>query len=144
MNPFSTERNTVDYALSCFTYKKNISWLGDWSTLKDYKTLGQWTDSYLLLMFGGIPWQVYFQRVLSSDTAHHAKLLSFFAAAGCIIMSIPPIMIGAIARSTDWTETNFFEQKQYNPEECGETDKILPIVLATLTPPVVSTIGMCS
>ena len=84
------------------------------------------------------------QRVLSSDTAHHAKLLSFFAAAGCIIMSIPPIMIGAIARSTDWTETNFFEQKQYNPEECGETDKILPIVLATLTPPVVSTIGMCS
>ena len=94
--------------------------------------------SYLLLMFGGIPWQVYFQRVLSSDTAHHAKLLSFFAAAGCIIMSIPPIMIGAIARSTDWSETNFFETRKFNPEECGETDKILPIVLATLTPPVVS------
>jgi len=98
--------------------------------------------SYLLLMFGGIPWQVYFQRVLSSDTAYHAKLLSFFAAAGCIIMSIPPIMIGAIARSTDWSETNFFETGKYNPEECGETDKILPIVLATLTPPVVSTIGL--
>ncbi|CBY30643.1 unnamed protein product [Oikopleura dioica] len=93
-------------------------------------------------MFGGIPWQVYFQRVLSSDTAYHAKLLSFFAAAGCIIMSIPPIMIGAIARSTDWSETNFFETGKYNPEECGETDKILPIVLATLTPPVVSTIGL--
>lgn len=28
--------------------------------------------------------------------AHHAKILSFAACAGCVIMSVPPIMIGAI------------------------------------------------
>ena len=32
---------------------------------------GEWADFYLLLIFGGIPWQVYFQRVLSSDTGEN-------------------------------------------------------------------------
>jgi len=40
---------------------------------------------------------------------YNEKLLSFFPAAGSIIMSIPPIMIGAIVRSTEWGEINFFE-----------------------------------
>jgi hypothetical protein len=34
-------------------------------------------------------------------------MLSFYAAAGCILMSIPPILIGAIARVTDWSQTDF-------------------------------------
>jgi len=110
-------------------------------------------------MFGGIPWQVYFQRVLSSDTglptldpfqessllflAYHAKLLSFYAAFGCILMSIPPIIIGAIARATDWSETSFSPNgTTYTPEDCGKTSEILPIVMARLTPPYISTIGL--
>ena len=44
MNFFSVESNPVDYALSCFGFDKNISWLGNWNTLRDYKTFGQWTD----------------------------------------------------------------------------------------------------
>lgn len=51
-------------------------------------------------MFGGIPWQVYFQRVLSSDSAAHAQILSFIAAFGCIVMAVPSILIGAIGAST--------------------------------------------
>ncbi len=50
-------------------------------------------------MFGGIPWQVYFQRVLSSKSAQRAQLLSYVAAIGCIVMAVPPILIGAIGRS---------------------------------------------
>lgn len=48
---------------------------------------------YLLL-------QVYFQRVLSSKTAGRAQILSYVAAFGCIIMAIPPVLIGAIAKAT--------------------------------------------
>ena len=44
--------------------------------------------------------QVYFQRVLSSKTAGRAQILSYVAAFGCIIMAIPPVLIGAIAKST--------------------------------------------
>ena len=44
--------------------------------------------------------QVYFQRVLSSKTAAGAELVSYIAAFGCFIMAVPPILIGAIAKST--------------------------------------------
>ena len=51
-------------------------------------------------MFGGIPWQVYFQRVLSSKSHKRAQQLSFAAAFGCLVMAVPSILIGAIAKST--------------------------------------------
>lgn len=44
--------------------------------------------------------QVYFQRVLSSKTAGRAQILSYVAAFGCLIMAIPPVLIGAIAKAT--------------------------------------------
>lgn len=44
--------------------------------------------------------QVYFQRVLSSKTAGRAQVLSYVAAFGCILMAIPPVLIGAIAKAT--------------------------------------------
>lgn len=47
-------------------------WLGEVGEAK-----GLWWDLMLLIIFGGIPWQVYFQRVLSCDTAQHAKTLSY-------------------------------------------------------------------
>ena len=72
------------------------NWFGD---LHSYQ-LGQYLDLFLLLILGGVPWQVYFQRVLSSKSGAKAKLLSYVAAFGCIIMAIPPMIIGAVARVT--------------------------------------------
>lgn len=57
-------------------------------------------DLMLVLIFGGIPWQVYFQRVLSAKTEKSAMYLSYIAAIGCFVAGIPPIIIGAIAKST--------------------------------------------
>jgi high affinity choline transporter 7 len=37
---------------------------------------------------------------LSSKTAAGAELISYVAAFGCIVMAVPPILIGAIAKST--------------------------------------------
>ena len=50
-------------------------------------------------IFGGIPWQVYFQRVLSCKTAAKAKGLSLAASLGCVVMAIPAVLIGAIGAS---------------------------------------------
>ncbi|VDK50642.1 unnamed protein product [Gongylonema pulchrum] len=72
-------------------------WIG---TIGGFKETTLWIDCMLLLVFGGIPWQVYFQRVLSSKSSSGAQKLSFVAGIGCIVMAIPPALIGAIARNT--------------------------------------------
>ena len=56
-----------------------------------------------LQTFGGVPWQVYFQRVLSCKTARKAQGLSVTAAFGCILMAVPAVLIGAIGASTGIT-----------------------------------------
>ena len=65
-----------------------------------------YADYFLLLTFGGIPWQVYFQRVLSSKSAATAEILSYLAAFGCIIMAVPPVLIGGIAKVIDIKHPN--------------------------------------
>ena len=64
-----------------------------------------YADYFLLLTFGGIPWQVYFQRVLSSKSAATAEILSYLAAFGCILMAVPPVLIGGIAKVIGFVET---------------------------------------
>eukprot|EP00063_Salmo_salar_P033317 XP_014008152.1 PREDICTED: high-affinity choline transporter 1-like isoform X2 [Salmo salar] len=98
-----------------------------------------WIDNFCLLMLGGIPWQVYFQRVLSASSATYAQVLSFIAAAGCLVMAVPSVMIGAIGASTDWNQTAY---GPVPPKERDQADMILPIVLQYLCPPFVSFFGL--
>ena len=81
----------------------------DWFGELPPKLIGQYIDFGLLLILGGVPWQVYFQRVLSSKSAFKAQILSYVAAFGCIIMAVPPMMVGAIARVTG-TSIKLFDQ----------------------------------
>uniref|UniRef100_A0AAF5PGW7 High-affinity choline transporter 1 n=1 Tax=Wuchereria bancrofti TaxID=6293 RepID=A0AAF5PGW7_WUCBA len=117
-------------------------WIG---TIGGFKETTLWIDCMLLLIFGGIPWQVYFQRVLSSKSSSGAQKLSFVAGIGCILMAIPPALIGAIARNTDWRLTN------YNPWNNGtksesiladQTNMVVPLVFQHLTPKWVAFIGL--
>ncbi|XP_043653371.1 high-affinity choline transporter 1 [Drosophila teissieri] len=112
-----------------------VDWIGHVEPKKHWLYI----DYGLLLVFGGIPWQVYFQRVLSSKTAGRAQLLSYVAAAGCILMAIPPVLIGAIAKATPWNETDY---KGPYPLTVDETSMILPMVLQYLTPDFVSFFGL--
>ncbi|KAG8452018.1 hypothetical protein GDO86_003993 [Hymenochirus boettgeri] len=98
-----------------------------------------WLDSFFLLMLGGIPWQAYFQRVLSASSATYAQVLSFLAAFGCLVMAIPSVLIGAIGASTDWNQTSY---EYEDPQNSNEADMILPIVLQYLCPPYISFFGL--
>jgi len=93
-----------------------------------------WWDYALLLIFGGIPWQVYFQRVLAAKTAKTAVRLSILAGVICILVAIPASMIGIIGAVTDWTALGLPE-----PEDART---ILPHVMRYLTPTLVGTIGL--
>ncbi|XP_076044119.1 choline transporter isoform X2 [Oratosquilla oratoria] len=114
----------------------------DWIGEVPSNQWGLYADYCLLLIFGGIPWQVYFQRVLSSKSGHKAQILSYVAAFGCLIMAVPPVIIGAIARATAWNETEF---ECESPDVCitaKHTAMILPLVLQYLTPDFVSFVGL--
>jgi len=115
------------------------TWRGD---LKPYKA-GKWIDYAMLLICGGIPWQVYFQRVLSSRSPHRAQILSFVGAAGCIIMALPAAFIGAAAKSTDWIAA-VGNGSQFISESgaIADTRLTLPLVLQYLTPGWVAFIGL--
>ena len=49
----------------------------DWIGSVAYQDWGVWIDYAFLLLLGGIPWQCYYQRVLSSKTTTRAQMLSY-------------------------------------------------------------------
>lgn len=79
---FEDYMNNTDLSFLCFSANVIL-----WSVI-------------VLQMLGGIPWQVYFQRVLSASSATYAQVLSFLAAFGCLVMAVPSVLIGAIGAST--------------------------------------------
>lgn len=104
---------------------------------------GQWIDYAFLLLLGGIPWQCYYQRVLSSKTSKRAVLLSYGGGLIALIMTIPSVLFGAVAKATDWKATGI-PSHLFN-ETSGkltETSVVLPLCLQYLTPPVVSFFGL--
>lgn len=61
-----------------------------------------WWDFMLLLVMGGIPWQVYFQRVLAAKDEHAARWLSIGAGLLCIVAAVPAVLIGVAAFGIDF------------------------------------------
>lgn len=112
--------------------------LGDAASLTPPRSWGDtcylWWDYALLLVFGGIPWHVYFQRVLSSKTENTAAWLSVGAGVLCLIASLPAVAIGMICATTDWASMGLS-----GPENSAIA---LPYVLKHLAPPIVATIGL--
>lgn len=92
-----------------------------------------WWDYALLLMFGGIPWQVYFQRVLSSKDENTAVRLSILAGVVCLLAAIPAVLIGIIGSVADWQTIGAIPT---------DDTSILPHVIRYLTNPWVATIGL--
>jgi len=95
-----------------------------------------WWDNALLLIFGGIPWQVYFQRVLSSKNPKTAVRLSVIAGFVCLGAAIPAIIIGIIGTAVPSWESLGAKGAP------ADSALILPYVIRYLSPGVVATIGL--
>jgi high affinity choline transporter 7 len=92
-----------------------------------------WGDAALLLIFGGIPWHVYFQRVLAARDAATARRLSIIAAFCCLGAAVAPALIGVLARGVDWPARGL---------AAPDPTLVLPYVLRHLTPPFVAALGL--
>ncbi|XP_006134463.1 high-affinity choline transporter 1-like [Pelodiscus sinensis] len=101
--------------------------------------LGRWLDDFLYLVLGSIPWQTYFQRILSAASLRQARLISYLSGLGSFLMAIPSVLIGAVAASTDWNQTSYGLP---TPLERGESAMILPLVLHYLCPTYISIGGL--
>jgi high affinity choline transporter 7 len=121
-------------------YNENV---GDLATFfPSHEILGNyfynWWDYALLLVFGGVAWQVYFQRVLSAKTGKIAVQLSIIAGVVCILAAIPAMLIGMIGNAADWASMGLEPLGGENTPYAVT----LPYVMKHLTNPVVATIGL--
>ncbi|MDX1665707.1 MAG: sodium:solute symporter family protein, partial [Saprospiraceae bacterium] len=93
-----------------------------------------WWDYALLLMLGGIPWQVYFQRVLAAKDEFTAQRLSIIAGFVCLLAAVPAVLIGIAGHAADWTSL-----QATVPPDAAST---LPWVIRYLTSPWVAALGL--
>ncbi|XP_065298753.1 high-affinity choline transporter 1-like isoform X1 [Dermacentor albipictus] len=98
---------------------------------------GQLFDAFLMTALGGIPWQVYFQCILGCKSDFAAQVLSYVAAIGCVFMALPPMIIGAAAKTTNFTAAGY-----PGPWQLSDKSSVLPQSIRYLTTPVVSILGM--
>ncbi|XP_072143231.1 high-affinity choline transporter 1-like isoform X2 [Dermacentor andersoni] len=98
---------------------------------------GQLFDAFLMTALGGIPWQVYFQCILGCKSDFDAVALSYVAALGCVFMALPPLIIGAAAKTTNFTAAGY-----PGPWQLSDKSSVLPQSIRYLTTPVVSIMGM--
>lgn len=94
-----------------------------------------WWDISIMLMLGGIPWNCYFQRVLSCQTPTKARWHSILASILTIGLTVPPLLLGMASLSLPWTA----EQQAMLDQQPSLT---LPLMLREMTPPLIGILGM--
>ncbi|XP_072143014.1 high-affinity choline transporter 1-like [Dermacentor andersoni] len=111
----------------------------DWVGTIASRQMSQLFDGFLMTALGGIPWQVYFQRVLSCESDFDARMLSYLAAVGCVALAIPPAVIGAVAKSANFTAAGY-----PGPPNLRDKDivRVLPYSIRYLTSGLVTIMGM--
>ncbi|ESP01429.1 hypothetical protein LOTGIDRAFT_111913 [Lottia gigantea] len=127
--PFAMNHPSVDFE------RVQISWKGE----VKMSQLGSFIDVYGLLLLGGIPWQVYFQRVLACKNPKRARIASSVGSIATFLFAIPAVMMGVTGSAADWNQTEYTGTIPIPPSKMSY---ILPLVLQYLCPLPVSIVGM--
>ena len=96
-----------------------------------------WWDVSIMLMLGGIPWNCYFQRVLSCRSAAHARAHSILSGLMTMALTVPPLLMGVVASAYVWNG----EAAALLVEQPAHA---LPMIFKHLTPPLVGLLGLAA
>lgn len=91
-----------------------------------------WSDNAFLLVLGGIPWGVYFQRILACPDTQTAKRLSIWSGVICMLFALPPALLGMVGAITDWKALGL---------EAPMGSMVLPYIFKYLTPYWIGILG---
>jgi high affinity choline transporter 7 len=96
--------------------------------------ISAWWDTTAMLVCGGIPWNCYFQRVLSCRTPDDARSHSIIAGLLTIALVAPPLLMGVAAFNYAWPEV-WRAQLEARPALA------LPRLIEAVAPPAIALLG---
>ena len=96
-----------------------------------------WWDTSLMLVLGGIPWNAYFQRVLSCRTPRDAARQSVLAGVLTIALTGPPLLMGIGAFAYPWSPS-LYARLSASPADA------MPLLFATAVPPLIGLLGLAA
>ncbi len=96
-----------------------------------------WWDVSLMLIFGGIPWNCYFQRVLSCSTPRDARGMSALAGVLTIAFTAPPLLMGIAAFAYPWPAA-IVTRLGATPADA------MPLLFANAVPPAIGLLGLAA
>lgn len=97
--------------------------------------LSSWWDVSIMLLFGGIPWNCYFQRVLACRSPQTARWHSILAGLMTIALTAPPLLLGTAAFNFAWPA-------ELSASLHNQPAQALPLLLQNMTPPFVAWLGL--
>ncbi|MBY0494316.1 MAG: sodium:solute symporter family protein [Cyanobacteria bacterium] len=101
-----------------------------------FSTMGWW-DVSMMLMLGGVPWNCYFQRVLSCRSPRAAQAHSILSGLLTIVLTIPPLLIGLVAFAYVWPPA-LADRLAAQPADA------MPMIFRYVTPGIVGLLGLAA
>src|SRR5688500_17955877 len=96
-----------------------------------------WWDVSVMLMLGGVPWNCYFQRVLSCRSPRAAQAHSILSGLMTIVLTIPPLLMGLVAFAYVWPPA-LADRLAVQPADA------LPLIFKHVVPPVIGLLGLAA
>ncbi len=96
-----------------------------------------WWDASIMLMLGGVPWNSYFQRVLSCRTPDAARAHSVLSGFFTIALTIPPVLIGLAAFGYPWSA-------ELSARLASQPADAMPMIFKHVLPGAIGMLGLAA